>query len=55
VLECICQADRIIIRLNGKVVNAASNVSPRKGKIGFQSEKAEIFFRSINLQPVAPK
>lgn len=53
VLECTCQADRITIWLNGKVVNAAVNVSPRKGKIGFQSEAAEIFFRKIHLQPIA--
>ena len=55
VLECICQADKILVRLNGKVVNAASGVSPRKGKIGLLSEKSEIFFRTINLQAIAPK
>jgi hypothetical protein len=55
VLECICQAGKIVVRLNDKVVNEASNVAPRKGKIGFNSEHAEIFFRTINLRSIDPK
>ena len=53
-LECTCVGDQIAIRLNGNVVNAAEHVSPRKGRIGIQSSGAEIFFRTINLQPAMP-
>lgn len=53
-LECTCLGDRITIWLNGKVVNQAVNVTPRKGKIAIQSEGSEIFFRTINLQAVIP-
>lgn len=52
-LECTCQIDRVTIWLNGKVVNAAVNVTPQKGRIGFQSEGAEIFFRKIELEQIA--
>jgi serine/threonine protein kinase len=55
VLECICHGDKIVVRLNDKVVNEASNVSPRKGRIGFMSEHAEILFKTINLQAIPPK
>ncbi len=49
-LECIAKGDRIDIRLNGVLVNAASNVKPRKGRIQIQSEGAEIFFRKVELR-----
>jgi hypothetical protein len=48
-LECICANDSIVVLLNGKRVNAATNVSPARGKIIFLSEWAEIFFRNIEL------
>ena len=38
--------------LNGKVVNAGTNASHTKGKIMFQSEGAEIFFRKIEMKPL---
>lgn len=59
-LECTCLGDKITIRLNGRLVNEArtSNMhgnSPlTKGRIMLQSEKAEIFFREILLQPLTP-
>jgi hypothetical protein len=51
-LECICDGDKITNVLNGKVVNAGSGASHRRGKILFQSEGAEVFFRRIDLLPL---
>ncbi len=49
-LEVICQGDRITNIVNGKVVNRAWNSSLTSGKILFQSEGAEIYFRRIDLK-----
>jgi hypothetical protein len=51
-LECICDGDKITNILNGKVVNAGTGASHTRGKILFQSEGAEVFFRRIELQPL---
>lgn len=51
-LEVICKGDTITNALNGAVVNKATDVRPTKGKILFQSEGAEIFFRRIDLVPL---
>jgi len=51
-VECICDGDKITNILNGVVVNACSNASHTKGKILFQSEGAEVFFRRIELLPL---
>jgi hypothetical protein len=51
-LECICDGDKITNILNGKVVNAGNKATPTKGKILFQSEGAEVFFRKIDLLPL---
>jgi pentatricopeptide repeat protein len=51
-LECICDGDKLTYILNGKVVNKASRSSHTKGKILFQSEGAEVFFRKIDLTPL---
>jgi hypothetical protein len=52
-LECICAGDSITYKLNGVVVNKGVKASPRRGKILFQSEGAEIFFRSIEVVPLS--
>ncbi|HZT80959.1 MAG TPA: DUF1080 domain-containing protein, partial [Gemmataceae bacterium] len=49
-LECICHGDKITNRLNGKVVNVGTKASHTKGKVLFQSEGAEVFFRRIDLK-----
>jgi hypothetical protein len=49
-LEVICDGDKITNILNGVVVNAGSKSSHTKGKIQFQSEGAEVFFRKIDLK-----
>ncbi len=51
-LECICDGDKITNILNGIVVNAGTNASHTRGKILFQSEGAEVFFRRIDLLPL---
>jgi hypothetical protein len=51
-LECICEGDRIAVILNGTTVNVATKVSQTKGKIFFESQGAEIFFRTINVRPL---
>jgi hypothetical protein len=51
-LECICAGDKITNVLNGKVVNEGTGASHTKGKILFQSEGAEVFFRRIELLPL---
>ena len=51
-LECICDGDKITNILNGKVVNVGTKASHTKGKILFQSEGAEVFFRRIELLPL---
>jgi hypothetical protein len=51
-LECICDGDKITNILNGKVVNVGTKASHTKGKILFQSEGAEVFFRRIDVKPV---
>lgn len=51
-LECICDGDRITNVLNGTIVNVGTQASHTKGKILFQSEGAEVFFRRIDLKPL---
>ena len=51
-LECIVENGTITIILNGVLVNKATNVKPKKGRIQIQSESAEIFFRKVELKPL---
>ncbi|GIW82040.1 MAG: hypothetical protein KatS3mg105_3847 [Gemmatales bacterium] len=51
-VECICKGDSITNIVNGTVVNHGTKASPSKGKILFQSEGAELFFRKIDLKPL---
>lgn len=51
-LECVCAGDEIIVILNGRVVNVGRKATVTKGKILFQSEGAEVFFRRIDLKPI---
>lgn len=54
-LEVICDGGTIINILNGYVVNVGTNSSHTQGKIQFQSEGAEIFFRKIEVRPLKKK
>ncbi len=51
-LECICDGDKITVLLNGRPINVATKCSHTKGKILFQSEGAEVFFRTIEIRPL---
>jgi hypothetical protein len=44
--------DKVKYLVNGVVVNEGSQASLTRGKILFQSEGAEVFFRNIELRPL---
>lgn len=51
-MEVICDQDRITNILNGVVVCAGTAARPARGRILFQSEGAEIHFRTIEVRPI---
>ncbi|WP_435010729.1 3-keto-disaccharide hydrolase [Tundrisphaera lichenicola] len=51
-VECLCEGDRIEIRVNGVTVNKAYEVSPRAGEILLQTEGFELFVRKFELSPL---
>jgi hypothetical protein len=52
-VEAVADGDQLHYYLNGVKVMAGTNVWPSQGRILFQSEGAEIFFRRIELHPLA--
>ncbi len=53
-MEVICRGDSITNIVNGYVVNVGTKCSRSEGKIQFQSEGAEIYFRKIEVRPLLP-
>jgi hypothetical protein len=51
-LECICDANRITVIVNGTTVNECYDVFPSAGKILLESEGFEILFRKLELHPL---
>ena len=51
-VECICDGDRITIRINGTTVNECYDVYPTAGRILLENEKNEILFRNLELRPL---
>jgi 3-keto-disaccharide hydrolase len=51
-MEVVCDGDTITNIVNGYVVNVGTRSSLTQGKIQFQSEGAEIFFRTIEIRPL---
>jgi hypothetical protein len=51
-VRIICNRGSITAMVNGKVVNAGSDCNLARGKILFQSECAEIYYRKIILTPL---
>lgn len=51
-IEAIVDGGNVTYFLNGVKVNAGTNGAFKSGKLLFQSEGAEIFFRRIELQPL---
>ncbi|MEX2261067.1 MAG: DUF1080 domain-containing protein [Bryobacteraceae bacterium] len=49
-LELIADGDKVTFKVNGKVVNEGAQAKPSKGRILFQSEGAELYFRGIELR-----
>jgi hypothetical protein len=54
-MEVICDGDTITNIVNGYVVNVGTRSSLTEGKILFQSEGAEILFRTIEVRPLVKK
>lgn len=52
-MEIVCQGDTIKVKVNGDLVNEATNCSVTRGAICLQSEGAPIEFREIVLTPLA--
>ena len=52
-MEITCKGGEITVKVNGDLVNSATNSSVTKGAIGLQSEGAEIHFRNVTLTPLA--
>jgi hypothetical protein len=51
VVEIIVMGEEYAIhKLNGDIVNMATNLKPSAGVIGFQAETAEIFYRNIEIK-----
>ena len=44
--------DHVKYFVNGKLVNEATDLSATKGKILFQTEGAETFYRNLELAPL---
>jgi len=55
VLELFADGNTIKYMVNGKVANDGKGSNLTRGKILFQSEGAEVFFRNIELRPLAKK
>jgi Domain of Unknown Function (DUF1080) len=51
-LELVVRGDTARHYVNGKLVNEATHLYPSEGKIAFQVEGAELFFRNITLYPL---
>ena len=51
-LEAIVQGGNLTYYVNGHLVNQASESTLTDGRLLFQSEGAEVYFRRIELQPL---
>jgi hypothetical protein len=54
-MEITCKGDTISVKVNGQLVNEATNCSETKGAISLQSEGAPIEYRNVVLKPLAAK
>ena len=51
-MEITCRSDEIIVKVNGQLVNHATQVSETEGAIALQSEGTPIQYRRIVLKPL---
>jgi hypothetical protein len=52
-MEIVCRGDEVLVKVNGELVNHATNCSERKGAIALQSEGTPIEFRKVELRKLA--
>jgi len=52
VMEIVCEGGRVQVKVNGHITLDGVSSAPNYGKILFQSNGAEIFFRRIELFPI---
>lgn len=52
-LECLCDGDRITVKINGQEVNECSGAVPSAGKILLQNEGFEVLFRKFEISPLS--
>ena len=52
--EIIAEGDELTYYVNGKLVNHIQKLSHTKGKLLFQTEGAELWYRNIELTPLKP-
>ena len=53
-VDVMCVNKRVTVRVNGQTVNECFNVFPSSGRIAFQNEGHEVFFRNIRLAEIRP-
>jgi hypothetical protein len=53
-IEITARGDTVSVKVNGDLVNEATNLTATKGAISLQSEGAPIEFRKVELTPLAP-
>jgi len=51
-VECICDGNRITVKINGQTVNECYSVFPAGGRILLENEKNEIYFRNFEIKPL---
>jgi hypothetical protein len=50
--DIVCTGDTVTLTVNGQLANKTSGCVPASGRIGLQSEGAQLEFRNIYLEPV---
>jgi hypothetical protein len=51
-LELVVDHDHVKYFVNGKLVNEGTDMNATKGKILFQTEGAEVFYRNLMIAPL---
>ncbi len=54
-VDCICDGDRITIKINGVTVNECYDVEPSAGRILLENENNEIYFRNLEIRPLTTR
>jgi hypothetical protein len=51
-MEITCRGNEVLVKVNGRLVNHATNCSETRGAIALQSEGTPIEFRKVELRPL---